>query len=269
MFDKNSPIGIFDSGVGGLTVMNEVIKSLPNESIIYFGDLKRMPYGPKSKELLIEYSKEIADFLIEKGVKAIVVACGSASSNAYHTLQKDYNIKIFEVITPAAFVASNVTRNNNIGIIGTISTIASSSHKNALLNINPNFNIYTKACPLFAPMVEECWYDNEIARLVANEYLKDLPSIDTLILGCTHYPLLTDTIKGILPNINIVDPSKEVALNLKKYLMENNLLNTKSNFFELYTTDKGEKFNEVGKIILENIPNYLDILATRKTLETI
>lgn len=268
MIDKNSPIGIFDSGVGGLTVMKEVIRALPNESIIYFGDIKRMPYGPKSKEILIEYSKEITDFLINRGVKTIVIACGSASSNAYSTLKVDYDLEIFQVITPAASVASKVTKNNKIGIIGTMSTISSKSHEKALLEINPEFQIYSRACPLFAPMVEECWCENEIARLVAQEYLMDFPDIDTLILGCTHYPLLKNTIQKILPNVTIVDPSREVATDLSNYLKENDLLNISDNFYDIYTTDSVEKFNSVGQIILKDIPNHLDILNTRKNIET-
>lgn len=267
MINKNSPIGIFDSGVGGLTVMNEIIQLLPEENIIYFGDTKRMPYGPKPKDLLIEYSQEISDFLIKKGVKVIVIACGSASSNAYDYLQKRYDFKIFEVITPATNLASKITKNNKIGVIGTQSTISSGSHEKALLEINSNFQIFGKSCPLFAPMVEECWYNNEIAKLVAIEYLKDFTDIDSLILGCTHYPLLYDTIKEILPTINIIDPSKEIALNLKQYLEENNLLHSGKANYKIFTTDNGNKFNSVGKIILRNIPNSMEILNTREYLE--
>lgn len=267
MIDKTSPIGIFDSGVGGLTIMNEVIKLMPHENIIYFGDTKRMPYGPKSKELLIKYSQEISDFLIKKGVKVIVIACGSASSNAYQFLKENYNFKIFEVITPAINIASKLTKNNKIGIIGTQSTIASKAHENALLSINSNFQIYGKACPLFAPMVEESWYDNEITKLVATEYLKDFTDIDSLILGCTHYPLLYKTIEKILPNVNIIDPSKEIAISLKNYLDENNLLNKNKPIYKIYTTDEGNKFNDMGKIILRDIPNHMEILKTRECLD--
>ncbi|MBA3657659.1 MAG: glutamate racemase, partial [Gemmatimonadaceae bacterium] len=190
--DSSAPIGVFDSGIGGLTVFRELIRQLPNESIVYFGDTARVPYGPKSPDTVLRYSQEIADFLGKQGVKALVVACNTATAHAVPALRTNMKIPVIGVIDPGARAAAKATRSGSVGVIGTAGTIRSRAYETAILNLLPDARISVAACPLFVPLVEEGWLETEATSLVASEYLTPLRDahIDTLVLGCTHYPLL-------------------------------------------------------------------------------
>lgn len=217
-------IGIFDSGIGGLTVVKEVFKQLPQYQIIYFGDTARTPYGNKSKELITHYAFEDTDFLLSKGANLIIVACNTVSAVASDELKKKYkNIPIFEVITPAVDKAIKVTQNKRIGVIGTRATINSRIYEDKIKAIKNGFHMTGKACPLFVPLVEEGWAERPETKMIAKKYLHSLKmqQIDTLILGCTHYPLLRELIQvKIGKRVNLVDPAEEMVLSVKKFLDE-------------------------------------------------
>lgn len=252
--NQNSPIGVFDSGVGGLTVAREIMRQLPNESIVYFGDTARVPYGNKSAETIITYSRQITHFLLKQDVKAIVIACNTASALALETIKKEISIPIIGVVKPGAKTAHLTTKNNNIGIIGTEGTINSDVYTTYLKNLNPDINVYKKACPLFVPLVEEGMLDDPITEEMIRRYTKDLLNlnIDTLVLGCTHYPLLRSTISRILGNkISLVNPAYETAVALQEKLSKHNILSTNNEAHHtFYVSDGAEKFKNFANTIL-------------------
>lgn len=212
--NPDAAIGIFDSGIGGLTVYQQIAALLPAENLIYLGDTARCPYGTKSHDVVTRYACENSDFLVERGIKLLVVACNTASAVALPTLQRRYAIPVVGVIAPGATAAAHVSRNRKIGVIGTEATIASGAYTEALRGLDPAVEIYTRACPLFVPLVEEGWLDNAVARATADLYLGSLThsGIDTLILGCTHYPLLKDTIAACCgAGVRLVDSAQETA----------------------------------------------------------
>jgi len=218
-------IGIFDSGVGGLTVVREMMKQLPEYELIYFGDTARTPYGTKSKETIIKYATEDTDFLLSQGAKLIIVACNTASALASEDLKKKFpNIPIFEVVMPAVKKALDVTKNKRVGVIGTYATIGSGLYEKLLKNNNPEIEVYQAPCPLFVPLVEEGWLANPETKRIAKKYLHPLrlKKIDTLILGCTHYPLLKSIIQPkIGRRVKLVDSAEAVVGEVKKYLKDN------------------------------------------------
>jgi glutamate racemase len=218
-------IGIFDSGVGGMTVARAVETLLPDYQVIYFGDLARTPYGSKSPEAIIECSISNTEFLLAQGAKIIIIACNSAASVASDILRQQFDAPIFEVITPAVERAVISTVTGNIGIIGTRATIRSGIYEKKIMQLVPGFHVYSKACPLLVPLVEEGWSDARETKMILRKYLAPLKQkqIDTLVLGCTHYPLLKDLIKHRMGKnrIRLIDSSIEVALTLQKYLNEN------------------------------------------------
>ncbi len=218
----NRPIGIFDSGVGGLTVVKEVMKQLPNESIIYFGDTARVPYGSKSKETVTKFSAQIIRFLKEQDVKAIIIACNTANSNSIEALRQTFqDIPIVGVVEPGAYMAVQTTRNCKVGVIGTEATIASEKYPQLLKKHNPHIEVYTKACPLFVPLVEEGWTTHHVTKEIISEYLQPLVAeqIDTLILGCTHYPMLAEAITSVIgTDIILINPAQEAAERMCKLL---------------------------------------------------
>lgn len=249
------PIGMFDSGVGGLTVLKEVIKDNPNEDIIYLGDTQRFPYGSKSKESIIELTKNGIDFLISKDVKAIIIACGTATSQALEEMKKIYRIPIIGIIEPTVKYIKEKEKLRNIGIIATSGTIRSKGWQQNLLKQIPEAKILNKACPLLAPMAEEGWIDNEIARLTIKEYLKDLKNIDCLVLGCTHYPLFKKIIVEELgENIEIINTGEMVSKDLKEILVSANIQNDAQNqgSYKIYLTDTETNFINVAGKLLEN-----------------
>jgi glutamate racemase len=199
--DTNSaPVGVFDSGIGGLTVVREIIKRLPRENIIYLGDTARVPYGTKSSRTVVTYSRHNARFLVSKGIKMLVVACNTSSAVSLPSLSGELYIPVIGVIEPGAKKAAQVTKSKKAGVIGTPSTIKSSAYKKALEAVSPDIEVYSKACPLFVPLAEEGWTAGEVSELIAKEYLIPLKAhdIDVLVLGCTHYPLLKNTIKKVM-----------------------------------------------------------------------
>ncbi len=253
--DINAPIGVFDSGIGGLTVVSELISNLPNENIVYFGDTARVPYGSKSKETVVRYSKQIAAFLKSKKVKAIVVACNTASALALEELEDNSDIPVIGVVKPGTKAALKATKNKKIGIIGTESTIKSNLYSKLIGNKDPGIKVYGKACPLFVPLVEEGWTNDSVTFEVAGRYLKELreKDIDTLIMGCTHYPLLSGLLKKCLGDgITLVNPAYETAMCLKELLKELDMENTSSKkpVYEFYSSDSTEKFKVFADAIL-------------------
>ena len=246
----NRPIGIFDSGVGGLTVAKEIIKALPNENIVYFGDTARVPYGDKSKDVVTKYSKQIVRFLLTKDVKAIIVACNTATSNSLTELQESFDIPIIGVVEPGVKSVISTTKNKKVGIIGTEATMRSGMYSRLIHEADSSIEVFSKPCPLFVPLAEEGWYDNEVARITAGIYLNELIccGIDTLLLGCTHYPLLKKCIgETIGETIKIVDPAKNTAEITRQILAEKDMLNDgtdkPTNVF--YVSDINEKFEKI------------------------
>ncbi len=255
MSDNNTPIGVFDSGVGGLTVAREIIRQLPNESIVYFGDTARVPYGSKSKETIIRYSRQIVRFLRTKNVKAIVVACNTASAYALDTIEKELDIPMIGVVKPGAKSAIANTRNKRIGIIGTEGTIKSELYTEFIHGIDPDIEVLGKACPLFVPLVEEGMLHDTVTDEIASRYLNDLKKqeIDSLILGCTHYPLLRSTVGKIMGNkVNLVNPAYETAVSLGELLNQKGIAADKTNspVYEYYVSDAAERFKSFANSIM-------------------
>ena len=246
----NRAIGIFDSGVGGLTVFKEISKQLPNESYIYVGDTSRFPYGNKSKENIIEISRQIVEFLISLNVKMIVVACGTVTSQALEYLKTHYTIPIIGIIEPTVKQVA-LDKISRLGIIGTKGTIESGAWNNYILRENDNIKIYAKSTPLLAPMAEEGWTKNRIAQLTIKEYMKDFEdaNIEKLILGCTHYVLFKDLLKEELENVELVDTGEEIAFFLYELLHKENCLG-KLGKREIYLTDVNHNFLETAKQLL-------------------
>lgn len=247
---NNSPIGIFDSGIGGLTVTKEIVKLLPHESIIYIGDTARVPYGTRSKEIITKFAKELTKFLLKRKVKFLVVACNTISSVALSKIKKISPVPIIGVIVPAAKQAAQVTNNKKMGVIGTQGTIASYAYEKEIRKRDPKIEVVSTACPLFVPLAEEGLGDHKASKILAQEYLKDIISsgADTLILGCTHYPLLLETIKNIVgPKVNIIDsaiPAAEhLKINLEKYKL---LSSSKKPTLEFYVTDAPDRVYQVA-----------------------
>ena len=249
---SNRPIGVFDSGLGGLTVVKALKKMLPNESILYFGDTARLPYGVKSEELVKQYSIQITKFLIQKDAKMIIVACNTATAMALKLLKKEFdNIPIIGVIEPGSKQAVLNTNKKKVGVIGTIATINSNAYEKSIREKDIEVDIISKACPLFVPFVEEGLIKGEAINEIAKHYLSSfINKVDTLILGCTHYPLLKSIIFDNTENINLVDSASSVAEVAYKVLLDHKLLNVekKSGVFDCYVTDFPMRFEELGKI---------------------
>ncbi len=255
---RYKPIGVFDSGVGGLTVAREIMRQLPGERLIYFGDTARVPYGSKSKETITRYSRQIIRFLQEKGVKAIVVACNTASALALPQIRTEIAIPIIGVVKPGAKVAAETTRNGRIGVIGTEATIGSQIYTRVIHEHNPKAEVIGKPCPLFVPLVEEGWRKDPITEEIARRYLDSFQSsdIDTMIMGCTHYPLLRSTLRRILgESVTLVNPAYETAQSLKALLEEQDLVNDGLETgevpqYQFYVSDAADKFKEFANTIL-------------------
>ena len=233
--DKNlleMPIGVFDSGMGGLTVMREIMRQIPNEKVIYFGDTARVPYGSKSKETVTRFSRQIVRFLQSKQVKAIVVACNTASAYALNDLEREIDIPIIGVVKPGAKVAAEVTRNGQVGVIATEGTISSNIYTTYIRQLRPEVQVTGKACPLFVPLVEEGLWQDPVTDEIAKRYLSSLidTGIDTLILGCTHYPLIRSTVAKVMgDHVTLVNPAYETAQELRRLLEQEQLINTGEN----------------------------------------
>lgn len=256
---KYAPIGVFDSGVGGLTVAREIMRQLPNERIVYFGDTARVPYGNKSRDTVTRYSKQIVRFLQSRDVKTIVVACNTASAYALDEIEHTLDIPMIGVVKPGAKTAVEVTQNKKVGVIATEATIGSQMYNQYIKKLDPGVQIYEKACPLFVPLVEEGLWQDPVTDEIANRYLSELIDlgIDTLILGCTHYPLLRSTIGRIMgEGVALVNPAYETARELGELLREKDLLNDKKpelgeNQYQFYVSDSAQKFKSFANSIIK------------------
>lgn len=258
--DRNAPVGVFDSGVGGLTVAREIMRQIPEERIIYFGDTARVPYGSKSKDTIVRYSRQIIRFLRSKGVKAIVIACNTASAHALETVQKESDIPIIGVINAGARAAVQATVNGRIGVIGTVGTIGSGIYTEVMQQMRPGVRVIGKSCPLFVPLVEEGLLHDSVTDEIASRYLAELKGkyIDTLVLGCTHYPLLRSTLRRLMGDaVTLVNPAYETAIELRELLKANGLNREMpapdgEEKYQFFVSDLAEKFTDFATSILPN-----------------
>ncbi len=252
---STAPIGIFDSGLGGLTVTRAIRSKMPNESLLYFGDTARVPYGNKSQTLVQEYALGIAQFLVDRGAKYLVVACNTASALALDYLKKSIDVPVMGVIEPGVDAALEITRNNRVGVIGTVATIRSGAYEKKLLEKHPDVQVVSQPCPLFVPLVEEGWLMEPVTRMVAEKYLSEitLAELDTLILGCTHYPLLKPLLQSIVDGkTTLVDSAETVANRLALELQDLDLLSStqEPGTLDVFVTDFPARFESVAERFL-------------------
>lgn len=253
--NKSAPIGIFDSGIGGLTVAKAVSEALPTEDIIYFGDTARVPYGIKSEETVRQYALEITDFLLSKGVKMILIACNTVSASAKNQIiKKATQLPVLDVITSGTAAALAHLPNNHIGVIGTLATVNSKAYEDSIHHRNPDIKVTQQACPLLVPLAEEGWIENEIATKTLENYLSVFKNsnIDSLILGCTHYPLFKDIIPKVLNSdtIEIIDSANSIAQTAKQKLTQLDLLNSDGGNFQCYVSDRPQRFQDLAERFL-------------------
>lgn len=254
---RGAPVGVFDSGVGGLTVVREIIRQLPDENIVYFGDTARVPYGSKSQKTVIRFSEQIIRFLKTKQVKAIVIACNTASALALDIVREEFDVPILGVVAPGARAAVKATRNRKIGVVGTDATVRSGVYTKVIQGIDPQIRVIEKACPLFVPLVEEGFKEHEVTREIIEYYLESLRAtdIDAMILGCTHYPLLRSRIREYMgKEIQIVNPAYETAIDLKTLLEDQDMANKGSDpagsRYEFYVSDTADKFRQFANTVM-------------------
>lgn len=260
---SNAPIGVFDSGVGGLTVVREIMRHLPDENLVYFGDTARVPYGSKSQDSIIRFSRQIIHFLRTKHVKAIVIACNTASALALDIVQQEVDIPVIGVIVPGARAAVKETKNKKVGVLGTEATIKSNMYTKQMQQEDPEVEVIGKACPLFVPLIEEGFAKHKITKEVIDIYLHEMreSGIDTLILGCTHYPLLRSAISEYMgEKIHLVNPAYETAMELRAVLQEKGLENSGDGEFsyEFYSSDAPVKFKIFANSILPCHINWIE-----------
>lgn len=253
--DDARPIGVFDSGVGGLTVVRALLSRLPHENIVYFGDTARVPYGPKSPQVVRAYASQDAEVLLRHDVKLIVVACNTVSAVALDVVQKHARVPVVGVITPGAAAAVRASRTKRIGVIGTAGTIRSQAYLNAIHLMDATVQVFGRACPLFVPLVEEGWIDHQVTRMIVKEYLFPLmlEKVDTLVLGCTHYPLLARTIAAVVhDNITLIDSGEAAAASVESELRSRHLANgsTAKPLLQFLVSDIPDKFAEIGERFL-------------------
>jgi glutamate racemase len=248
-------VGVFDSGIGGLTVVRALLRHLPHEHLVYFGDTARVPYGNKSPDTVRRYAAEIRDWLLGLDVKMVVVACNTASAHALEDLQRTTGVPVEGVVGPGARAAAAATRSGRVGVIGTAGTIRSGAYERAIHAIRPDVTVVAKACPLFVPLVEEGWLDRPATRLIAHEYLDGLRErgIDTLVLGCTHYPLLKPLLADVMgPDVTLIDSAEETALAVARELEESGIEGQKDAQAEVRfaVSDAATQFERVGQAFL-------------------
>ena len=257
--DPDAPIGVFDSGIGGLTVAREIIRQIPGERLIYFGDTARLPYGTKTKDTVLRYSRQIIRFLRTQKVKAIVIACNTASACALNEVRRELDIPIIGVIYAGARVAAEATHNGKVGVIATEATIRSGVYAEEICRIRPDVEVIGKPCPLFVPLVEEGLFHDSVTDEIASRYLADLKKkyIDTLVMGCTHYPLIRSTLRRVMgEDVTLVNPAYETALELKGLLQELNLLRPETEDgdgvgkYRFFVSDRAESMTRFAKAIL-------------------
>ena len=262
---RSSPIGVFDSGIGGLSVVAQLQRLLPEEDLIYFGDTARVPYGTKSAKSIISFSREIARFLVKQQVKMVVIACNSASSVALETLQEELSVPVVGVIEPGARGAMAKTGNRKIGILGTTATIHSRAYPTLLESLDESIQPFSQACPLFVPLVEEGMIDHPITRITAEMYLQEVKAagVDTAILGCTHYPLLKALIQSVMgPEVVLVDSAEETAIQVANDLKTLDLLNPSlsKGREKYYLSDQSPNFQRVGSMFLPHSMQHVQVV---------
>ena len=265
LIDNNAPIGVFDSGIGGLTVVKHLRDLLPHEDIVYFGDTARLPYGIKSEDVVKRFAFEDSHFLLEHNVKIIVVACNTVGSTAIHLLEEHLDIPVIGVMQPGADASVKKTKNKKIGVIGTSTTIRSEKYKQRIFELDNTINVVDQACPLFVPLVEEGFFEDEATHLIAKRYLEKFIEnyVDTLILGCTHYPVIKNTIQRIVgKDVVMVDSGEETAKVVKNYLELNNLFSSKSikSGLKIYVSDLSHKFQEIAERFLQNSLSHIETI---------
>ena len=253
--NSNNPIGVFDSGIGGLTVVRAIIEQLPSENIIYFGDTARVPYGVKSPETISRYAAQITEFLLQQKVKVLIIACNTMAAVAYDVIKDLSSVPILDVVDAGARSAIAETYNKSVGVIGTPATINSNAYVKAIKEYDSEIRVLSQPCPLFVPLVEEGWLDHEVTRLTAQEYLKPVVAqdIDTLVLGCTHYPLLKPLLRKLLGNqIKLVDSAQTIARETEELLRKNTLQNSQERppEYRFYVTDVPLRFKQIGERFL-------------------
>jgi len=259
-----APLGVFDSGIGGLTVARALFERLPRESVIYFGDTARVPYGPKSPETVRRYSAEILAYLLQRGVKAVVVACNTSTAHALKYLQEHAPVPVVGVIEPGARAAVAATKTGAIGVIGTAGTIASGAYERAIKALRPDARVHAQPCPLFVPLVEEGWFDHPAAELIAREYLEPLrkAGVDVLVLGCTHYPLLKALLsRGMGPGVTLFDSAEETAKAVAAELDARGLLAAGGSHEHLFVVSDDEPhFRKVGARFLGGRIQHVEVV---------
>ena len=251
---ENLPIGVFDSGVGGLTVLSKIMRHLPHEDVLYLADNARVPFGGRSEEEIIKINQEILNFFVKRRVKMVIVACGTSSSIAYPVLKDKYDFPMVSLIEPGSHAALAVTENNKIGVFATVGTVKSGSYKKMLTSIRSKLSVISEACPLFVPLIEGGFIDAEETERVAKEYLKPLVKggVDTLILGCTHYPHLLKVLKRLAPDLKFVDPAEEAVVVTKEFFSKNHILRdkTKPAHYNYVVTGSVSQFQDLGSRLL-------------------
>jgi glutamate racemase len=261
--ERSAPIGVFDSGLGGLTVAHAIMRQLPAESLVYFGDTARVPYGPKSPETVRRYSREIASWLLAQGVKAIVVACNTATAHALPALRDELDVPVIGVVEPGARAAVRATRSGHIGVIATNGTIKSGAYVRAIHAEAPGAHVTALACPLFVPLVEEGWTEHEATRAIAREYLAPFTSneVDTLVLGCTHYPLLKPLIADIVgPDVRLIDSAEETAADTRRMLAEHSLsAENGDGDYRFVASDDQQQFLTLGQRFFGDTIEHVEI----------
>jgi glutamate racemase len=261
---SSRPVGVFDSGIGGLTVAHEIMKQLPDESVIYFGDTARVPYGPKSPDTVRRYSREISDFLRRQDVKAIVIACNTATAHALSVLRDELTIPVIGVVEPGARAAVRRGSGGHIGVIGTAGTVRSSAYENAIRAIDPGARVTARACPLFVPLVEEGWIDHPVTEQVAREYLEPFirDHVGALVLGCTHYPLLKPLLYRVLGRgVRLIDSAAETAAELKRVLCAEDIAARPGSAprYRFIASDDAQQFLELGQRFLGDVIEAVEI----------
>lgn len=259
---NDQPIGVFDSGVGGLTVVKEIIKELPNESIIYLGDTARVPYGTRSGETITKFALDLVNFLLQKGVKVLVVACNTISANSLDAIKKVSPVPVVDVISPTTEVAVRSTKNNSVGLIATAGCVNSGAYKRRIKGLNPSIRLWQQACPLFVPLAEEGMDNHPATDLIARGYLSDLSDkqIDTLILGCTHFPILLSSIaKTTGKNVTLVTSGRPTAKKLAEILKKNDLLaRNQKPVYQFFFTDSDQRASKIGELFFgEPLPGVV------------
>ena len=264
--ERERPIGVFDSGIGGLTVAAAIKEALPVEDIVYFGDLLHLPYGSKSGKAVLDFTRAAAHFLLERSVKIIVIACNTATSIAKEQIECEIDVPVVGVIEPGARAACEITKTGRIGVIGTQRTIMSNAYRNAIRGFDARVSVFQKATPLLVPLIEEGWQSHPVMGMVLSEYLKDFRSkgVDTLVLGCTHYPLIKTEIQGLMNGVEVVDSAYTTAQEIVEMMKDVGMLREKrkgmQGIYKIYLTDYTEVFRSMGEKIIGRVLDDLNII---------